>query len=164
MSDQPEPIPPSAGLPALTPGQRELVSAVPSLAYVVAAERHECDALVASLEAVGLGHIRMFTNVARACDAWAEVEPAILLVRLSGALPFDDELVPVRRLPLGRRRDCLVAVVADEVMTLDGHQAFAAQVNCVVAVRDLEQLPVFLRRAWLHHLELYRHYRGELEV
>jgi hypothetical protein len=163
MTDPAEPILPALDLPALTPSQKELVVSVPSLAYVVATDRHECDVLVACLEVVGLGHIRVFTSVARASDAWAEAEPAILLARLSGALPFDEELAPVRRQALNRRRDCLVAVVADEVMTLDGDQAFVAQVNCVVAVRDLERLPLYLRRAWLHHLELYRHYRGELE-
>lgn len=151
-------------LPALTPAQKELLASVPSLAYVFAADRAECDALVHSLEIIGIGHIRVFTSVSRVAEAWAEAAPAICLLKLTGDESLGDQLKPLRRVPLADRRHSVVAVVADDVMTLDGLQAFKAQVNCLIATRDLERLPLYLRRAWLHHLGLYRHWRGELEV
>ena len=41
--------------------------------------------------------------------------------------------------------------------------AFLLQVNCLINASDLEQLPVLLRRALLHHLRLYRHWAIETD-
>ncbi len=66
----------------------------------------------------------------------------MLLVRVDKAAPPPFEaLRPIYRLPAEIRRRVFVALLADNVRSLDGQAAFYLQLNCVLSSQEMEKFP-----------------------
>jgi len=139
--------------------QKQLLALTPPLAFLASSEQQDTDALVHALTMSGLSSVRVFDSIGVAVDAWSEVVPAAMVVKLAQLPPPPcDALKSLSRLTLQQRQEGIVVVVADNVRTHDGYSAFLHQVNCLICSSDLAQLPRHLLRARLYHLELYRHW------
>lgn len=140
------------------------LSPVAFVAHLEGGEGGDHSALNAQLKTLGMKEIRHFGDLAQACERAEEAEAGILLVRMTKApAPPCEPLEPIYKLPFKARRRTFVALVADNVRTLDGQVAFYLQVNCLVHGSELPRLAVPLRRALLHDLRLYRHWWTTIE-
>lgn len=120
--------------------------------------------LNAQLKTLGMKEIRHFADLGEACERAEEAEAGILLVRMQKApAPPCEPLEPIYQMPFKARRRTFVALVADNVRTLDGQVAFYLQMNCLIHAGELPRLAVPLRRALLHDLKLYRHWWTTIE-
>lgn len=141
---------------------QRMQSLVP-VAYVANLDQPPDPAVTQQLQRLGMEEVRNFDDLEEACSELAENDAALLLVRMQKAsAPPCEPLVPVYRLPFDLRRKTFVALLADNVKSLDGQVAFYLQVNCLLSSREMDTMAVKLRRALLHDLRLYRHW--ELEV
>jgi hypothetical protein len=118
------------------------------------------DAAVSSqLQAIGMKEIRHFHDLAEACEQVDDSEAGVVLLRMDKApAPPCEPLEPLYKMPFRTRRRTFVALMAENVRTLDGQVAFYLQVNCLIQSDDLPRLAVPLRRALLFHLRHYRYW------
>ena len=145
-------------LPSLRPAERELLLRLPPTALVVDHEIAADPTVQGDLETLGFHEIRS-VDLAAAAELAAESEIGMIVVRVpkASAPPFEP-LTPVVRLAPEVRRRTFVALVAENVQSLDGQVAFLLQVNCLLAHRDRPRHLEMLRRALLHDLKLYQHW------
>ncbi len=149
-------------LTPLSPAEQALLEHFPPTAVVVSLGLPPAPELTELLQAIGMEEVRHFTELQEACDEVMETEVGILLLRVDKAAPPPFEaLRPVYRLPAELKRRVFIALLADNVRSLDGQAAFYLQVNCVLSSQEMESFPGKLRRAVLHHLRLYRYWSAE---
>lgn len=149
-------------LTPLSPAEEQLLEHFPPIALVASLGLPPAPELTEMLQAIGMEEVRYFTDLQAACDEILEAEAGILLLRVDKAAPPPFEaLRPVYRLPAEVRRRVFVALLADNVRSLDGQAAFYLQINCVLSSQEMESFPLKLRRALLFHLRHYRHWAGE---
>lgn len=74
-----------------------------------------------------------------------------------------DFLTALRALPMATRRQFLLCLVSESVPTLDRLGAFAAGVDLIINVQDLENGTILLRRALQERAGLYTVFSEELE-
>lgn len=149
-------------LTALAPADQQLLDRASPLALVVSLGLPPAPELTELLQAVGMEEVRHFTDLAEACEEAAEADVGVLLLRVEkAAAPPFEALLPVYKLPAEIRRRVFVALLAENVRSLDGQAAFYLQVNCVLSAQEMESFPLKLRRALLHHLRLYRYWAAD---
>ncbi|MEM1176793.1 MAG: zinc-ribbon domain-containing protein [Acidobacteriota bacterium] len=153
--DPPGPLPPLRGV------DRELVESIPQSAIIVHHEIESDARLEQALRQLDMREIHHLPSVSEACEFVQENEVALLVVRLNKVpAPPCPPLEPVYKLPFDLRRKTFVAVIAENVKTLDGQVAFYLQVNCLIQAAE-PSIAGKLRRALVHHLRLYRHWHTE---
>ena len=134
----------------------------PPIAFVAHQDVEPSPRVTRELQRIGMQEVRDFGDLQEACDFLLESEAAVLLVRMAKAsAPPCEPLTPIYRLPLDVRRQVLVALMADNVKSLDGQVAFYLQVNCLLSAREMDTMAADLRRALIYHLRLYRHWNVE---
>ncbi len=144
-------------LPPMRELDRELLASISPLAAVVRLAAVSVEGYEAGLRLLGIEEVHHFDDLAAAGEALLESDFAVLLILLDRAsAPPCEPLRPLYGLPLDVRRRTLVALVADNVRSLDGQTAFYLQVDCLINGREIAKLPVHLQRALLFHLRLYR--------
>lgn len=149
-------------LAPLSGTDQALFDLFPPVALVASLELPPAPELTALLQAIGMEEVRHFRDLQEACDESLESGVGILLVRVDKAAPPPFEaLRPIYRLPADVRRRLVVALLAENVRSLDGQAAFYLQVNCVLNSQEMETFPSKLRRAVLHHLRHYRYWGVE---
>lgn len=149
-------------LTALAPADQQLLDRASPLALVVSLGLPPAPELTELLQVVGMEEVRHYTDLAEACEEASEADVGVLLLRVEKAAPPPFEaLTPIYKLPADIRRRVFVALLADNVRSLDGQAAFYLQVNCVLSGQEMESFPLKLRRALLHHLRLYRYWAAE---
>ena len=111
------------------------------------------------LKEIGVQDIEVFESLEATVEALREIELGVLLIRVDKAsLPPFEPLQPLSQLPLNLRRRTFVALLADNLRSLDGQLAFFLQVNCLINAREVAKIPGLLRRAILFHLKHYRYW------
>ncbi len=157
-------------LPPLRPQEEELLSAVAPVAFLVRLGRSGvatsagCDRIADGLRQIGMRDVRQLDDLEQAVADLIETDASIVVVVMDKAPPPPCEpLRPLEALPYSVRRRTLIALVARNVTSLDGMVAFLLQVNCLINAADLDRLPLYLRRALLHQLRLYRHWSIETD-
>lgn len=144
-------------LPSLQPQEVSLLSTLCPIGFVVEPEGVLSYQLAAGLRLLGLNEVEQFTDLEIALSAAEETEVGIILFHIGQAPPPPSApLAPLYKLSSTVRRRTFVALIADNVHTLDGQVAFLLQVNCLINTNDLARMPGLLRRALIHHLKLYR--------
>lgn len=134
----------------------------PPIALVASLGLPPAPELTELLQAIGMEEVRHFSDLQEACDEALEGGVGILLVRVDkAAAPPFEALRPIYRLPAETRRRVVVALLAENVRSLDGQAAFYLQVNCVLSSLEMESFPLKLRRAVLHHLRHYRYWAAD---
>ncbi|MEM8961632.1 MAG: zinc-ribbon domain-containing protein [Acidobacteriota bacterium] len=147
-------------LPVLRPAEKELLARVVPVAFIVDLD-HAGDIDVANLNRLGFRDVQHFPSVEAAAELFDQVLPGLLLIRAGkAAVPFP-ALEPIIQMPMEARRQVFVTVAANNVRSLDGSVAFLMQVDALVQSNDLPHLAPLLRRALLHHVQLYRHWHDE---
>ena len=138
---------------------RELLEDAAQAAVIVHYDAHYDARIEQELRRLGMREIHQAPNLEGACDMLQEMEINLLLIRMQSVpAPPCPPLAPIYKLPFDLRRKTFVALLADNVKTLDGQVAFYLQVNCLIQSAE-PALAVRLRRAWLHDLRLYRHWQ-----
>lgn len=146
----------------LSAADQQLLEPFPPVALVASLGLPPAPELTELLQAIGMEEVRHFTDLPEACEEALEAGVGILLIRVDKAAPPPFEaLRPVYRLPADTRRRLFVALLAENVRSLDGQAAFYLQVNCVLSSQEMESFPTKLRRALVHHLRLYRFWGAE---
>lgn len=146
----------------LTPADQALLEHFPPVALVASLGLPPAPELTELLRAIGMEEVRHYTDLQEACQEALEADVGILLLRVDKAAPPPFEaLTPVYKIPAEIRRRVFVALLAENVRSLDGQAAFYLQVNCVLSSQEMDSFPIKLRRALLHHLRLYRYWSGE---
>ena len=146
----------------LSPADQQLLDHSPPIALVVSLGLPPAPELTELLQLIGMEEVRHLTDLGAACDEALESEVGILLVRVDkAAAPPFEALAPIYKLPAEIRRKVFVALLAENVRSLDGQAAFYLRVNCVLSSQEMESFPLKLRRALLHHLRLYRFWNAE---
>jgi hypothetical protein len=149
-------------LTALAPADQQLLDRASPLALVASLGLPPAPELTELLQSVGMEEVRHFSDLAEACEEAAEADVGVLLIRVEKATPPPfDALTPVYKLPAEIRRRVFVALLAENVRSLDGQAAFYLQINCVLSSQEMESFPTKLRRALLYHLRLYRYWAAE---
>lgn len=122
-------------------------------------------AIAEGLAAIDIHDAEVFDDLATAVGVCEETPVGVLVLRLARAsTPPCAPLEPLEHFSGTVRRRTLIALVADNVRSLDGQLAFYLEVDCAIATADLAQLPALLRRALLHNLHLYRHWDDEAQL
>ncbi|MEM8998036.1 MAG: zinc-ribbon domain-containing protein [Acidobacteriota bacterium] len=148
-------------LPALRGADRELMESIPSVALVVHLGADRDPRIDGALAALDLREVHHVADLVEACEFAQENDVAVLVVRMAKVpAPPCPPLEPIYKLPFDLRREVFVAVVADNVKTLDGQVAFYLQVNCLIQAAE-PSIAGKLRRALLYDLRLYRHWHTE---
>lgn len=148
-----EPLPPVRDL------DKDLLAALYPIAAVVRLAPVPTERLEAGLRLLGMDEVRHYDSVAAAAEEMLDIDFAILLVVTDRATaPPCEPLKPLYDLPLSVRRGTFVALVADNVRSLDGQTAFYLQVNCLINAQETAKFPLYLQRALLFHLRHYRHW------
>lgn len=148
-----EPLPPIRDL------DKELLAELYPIAALVRLGAAAPERFEAGLRLLGMEEVRHYSDLAAATDEMLDIDFAIVLILTDRATPPPCEpLKPLYDLPLSVRRDTFVALVADNVRSLDGQTAFYLQVNCLINAQDTTKFPVHLQRALLFHLRHYRHW------
>lgn len=146
----------------LTPADQALLEHFPPVALVASIGLPPAPELTDLLRAIGMEEVRHYTDLQEACQEALEADVGILLLRVDKAAPPPFEaLTPVYKIPAEIRRRVFIALLAENVRSLDGQAAFYLQVNCVLSSQEMDSFPIKLRRALLHHLRLYRYWTGE---
>ncbi len=149
-------------MPKLRPAEKELLSSIVPEAFVADLGQSPPGSLTAELERLGMEEVRHFTSLDDALDVLSDTGAGILVVRMDKAsAPPCVPLEPLERLSYAERRRTFVVLVADNVKSLDGQVAFYLQVNCLINAQDAGRFAPLVRRALLHHLRLYRHWKIE---
>jgi CheY-like chemotaxis protein len=92
-------------------------------------------------------------------------EVVVLEERYEAAAPVDNAVLKaLHAMPMSVRRYIFVALIADDVETLDHATAFARSVNAVVNRNDLGGLGLILRRAIADNDAFYRVFREVLQA
>ena len=151
-------IPTFTPLLPLRPTEQGYLDALPSVGFVAQSTPPSLPGLPEALRHLGLGRIVEHDTVEAATAAMAESRPAVMLIREASKQRAAATLGPIRELPPRTRRKIIVAVVCDDIRSLDGGAAFELEVNATLASGDLPDLPQLLRRAILHHQERYRNW------
>jgi len=150
-------------LPPISVAETDLVATAPSLAYLVFLEKRDRELIREGVELLGINLVREFEDLETAIEAFSEAVPSLFVVRMAKVpAPPCPPLAPLLQVPPQERRRSLVALVGDNVRSLDGQTAFFLQVNCLIASQDMARFPQLLRRAWLFHLIRYRFWKGDL--
>jgi predicted Zn finger-like uncharacterized protein len=68
----------------------------------------------------------------------------------------------VNSLASAERRRLFVACIDDHATTMNAHDAFLKNLNLIVNITDLDQIPMVLNRALRDFNEIYRHYNKAL--
>jgi len=161
MAAPPEPSaeqPASTELPPLRGLDRELIEAHTQAALIVHLDHPADERLDPELRRLGFQEIYHASDLEAAGELTQEVDLDFMLIRMQSVpAPPCPPLAPVYKLPFDLRRKMFVAVIADNVKTLDGQVAFYLQVNCLIQSAE-PALAAKLRRAHLHDLRLYRHW------
>lgn len=153
------PIASSLHLPA---ADRALLATYSTTALVVDLDSAPDPEVARGLQQIGMQEIHEMNDLEAALESLQTHEAGILLVRMTKAPPPPCEpLAALHRLPPDLRRRIFVALLADNVSSLNGQVAFLLQVNCLIASQDLPRLSQLLLRALLHQLRLYRHWNLE---
>lgn len=140
---------------------RELMGEATQAAVIVHHETAVDPRLEPELRRLELREIHHAPSLEAACEILQEMEINLLLIRMQSVpAPPCPPLAPIYKLPFDMRRKTFVALLADNVKTLDGQVAFYLQVNCLIKSAE-PALAVRLRRAWLYDLRLYRHWHTE---
>ena len=148
-----EPLPPLRDLDKELLGEIYPVSAIACLTAAPAG-RFE-----AGLRLLGMQEVRHYDNLAAATEEMLDIDFAVLLILMDRATaPPCEPLQPLYELPLSVRRGTFVALVADNVRSLDGQTAFYLQVNCLINAQETAKFPAQLQRALVFHLRHYRHW------
>lgn len=149
-------------LPPLRAQEQQLFTLLSPTALVIDHGVPPDPALAGELHALGFDDPRNAESVEKAVEVASETEVGLLMLRVqkASAPPFEP-LAPLGLLSPATRRRTFVALVADNVQSLDGQVAFLLQVNCLLSNRDRPKHPAMLRRALLHHLKLYQHWAIE---
>lgn len=146
------------GLP-LRAADRALLATASTTALVVSLDLPPDPQVVQGLRQIGMEEIQELSDLETAMETLHTHEAGIVLVRTTKAPPPPCEpLEPVHRLAPEVRRRVFVALMADNVSSLNGQVAFLLQMNCLIASQDLPRMPQLVLRALLHHLRLYRHW------
>lgn len=117
-----------------------------------------------ALKMLNMNEVMRFTESEAAAEAMKEIELSILVVLVDkAAAPPFPPLEPIQKLPLDLRRGTFVALMANNVKSLDGQTAFYLQVNCLINAQEVSRIPISLQRALLFHLRHYRHWHVERE-
>ncbi len=117
-----------------------------------------------ALGELGIRDVETFVSLEAMVEKLREIELGVLLIRVDKAsLPPFEPLKPLYQLPLSLRRKTFVALLADNLRSLDGQLAFFLQMNCLVNAREIEKVPSVLRRAILFHLKHYRFWIDDQE-
>lgn len=144
-------------LRALQPAEKQLLDRLSPLGAIVNLT-DDGDAVVEkALDLVGMHEVHHYDSVEAVADAMTELDMGIVVLKVekASAPPFE-ALQPIHWLPMQLRRRTVVALMADNIRSHDGQVAFFLQVNCTISSKDQAKLPDLLRRAVLHHLQLYR--------
>lgn len=146
-------------LPPMRELDKELLASIYPVAAVVCLATVPVERYEAGLRRVGIEEVRRFDDLAAAGEAMLESDFAVLLILTDRAsAPPCAPLKPLYALPLAVRRRTLVALVADNVRSLDGQTAFYLQVDCLISSQEIAKFPTHLLRALLFHLRLYRYW------
>ncbi len=146
-------------VPAVREHDKELVDSLYPVAGVVNLAGRPAQPLEAGLALLGINEVHHFDDMEAAAEAMLESDFSILLVILDKATaPPCEPLEALYSLPMAVRRDVFVALLADNVRSLDGQTAFYLQVNCLISLQELPKFPTYLRQALLYHLRHYRHW------
>jgi len=146
-------------LPPTRPIDKTLLGGLYPMAGIANLTQNPADGLVSGLKFLGMQEVQEFTDLESVVDAMSDTEIAILLIWMDKAQPPPCEpLSPIHRLPLNRRRRTFVALMAENVRSLDGQVAFYLQVNCLLSSSELRLFPRDLQRALVHHLRLYQYW------
>lgn len=152
-------------LPSLHPQEKALLDTLYPEAYLVNLTAEPSYQTTAALRLLGLREVDHYTDLEAAAEGLRETQMGVLLLVMEKVPPPPSEpLKPLHRLPPDVRRRTFVALLADDVRSLDGQVAFMLQMNCVISSQDIGRLPLLLRRALLHHLRLYRHWHDDDEM
>ena len=158
----PQPAADAGELRPLRGPDRELLESRPMAAVIAHQDVAVDPRLETELQRLDFREIHHCSSLDEACAVVRENDVSLLLVHLHKAsAPPCEPLEPIYRLDFEQRRSVFVALLADNVKTLDGQVAFYLQVNCLIATADVPNLAPHLRRALLHDLRLYRHWRQE---
>lgn len=112
-----------------------------------------------ALRHLGMKEVYHFSDLASAAEDLLENDFSILVILLDRATaPPCEPLKPLYELPLSKRRDTFVILVADNVRSLDGQTAFYLQLNCLVATQEIARFPLHVQRALLFHLRHTRYW------
>lgn len=118
--------------------------------------------LGADLERLGMEDVRNFKSLDDALDVLLDSGAGILVIVMDKAsTPPCAPLEPLERLSYAERRRTFVVLMANNVKSLDGQVAFFLQVNCLINTQDAGRFSALVRRALLHHLQLYRYWKIE---
>ncbi len=146
-------------VPSLKSHERQLMSSLAPLAYVVELGCSTDPALDADLEALGMQEILRFGDLESAVQSLLETEVGILVIAVpKAAAPPFEPLQPLATIPSRMRRRTFVVLTAGNVTSLDGQVAFFLQVNCLINSNEIGRRRSHLQRALLHHLKLYQHW------
>ena len=104
-----------------------------------------------------VGFVPVYFPAAQAArDYFAQEFPHCIVVHPAQMTPPPlQELQPIIALAPADRRKTFIALVADNLRTLDGNAAFLYGVNLIVASRDLPQFPQIFRDATAYHDRMY---------
>lgn len=156
---EPEILPDFDPLPPLRPVDKTLLSALYPVAVLANLTENPSDTVITGLKLIGMQEVQEFKDLDAVVDLMADSEVAVLLIWMDKAqAPPCEPLSPIHRLPLSRRRRTFVALMAENVRSLDGQVAFYLQVNCLLASGELRPFPRDLQRALVHHLRLYQYW------
>ncbi len=166
-----EPLAPAEPLPPVSPiasglhlpaADRTLLSTFSTTALVVNLEGTPEAEIHRGLRGIGMQEIHEMFDLETALESLQTYEAGIVLVRMGKAPPPPCEpLAPLHRLSPDLRRRIFVALLADNVSSLNGQVAFLLQVDCLISSQDLPRLSQLLLRALLHQLRLYRHWNHD---
>lgn len=149
-------------LTALSPADQALIEHFPPVALIASLGLPPAPEMTELLRSIGMEEVRHYTDLQEACQEALEADVGILLLRVDKAAPPPFEaLTPVYKIPAEIRRRVFVALLAENVRSLDGQAAFYLQVNCVLSSQEMEAFPLKLRRALLHHLRMYRYWSSD---
>jgi len=146
---------------SLQPAEKLLLDQLSPVGGIVDITGGEAGIIEKALDLVGMHEVHRYESIEAAAAGMTDIEVGVLVLRVekASAPPFE-LLQPIHALPMALRRRTVVALIADNVRSHDGQVAFFLQVNCTISSKDLVKLPDLLRRAMLHHLQLYRHWES----
>jgi len=141
------------------------VSDEPRPALVCVDDEQRRASVVSSLEELGY-------QPQVAADAEVAIEAirksgcrVIVIDEAYGAAPADESVMKtLNTMPISARRYIFVAMIGEDVKTLDNAIAFSRSVNAVVHVSDLGGLAPILRRAVADNDAFYRAFREVLQA
>jgi len=157
----------SVPLPQSTPADRRF-SRLPADArfpsgIIVGDDAATIELIRAKLAAVG-SDVEPVDSVESARSIIMNESPDLCIFVGSGRMtPPHEPLAPLCELPESIRRRIYLALVADNVKTLDGTAAFMFQVNMVIGKQDLQHVEAALYSGVDYHRRLYRPYFKALD-